>query len=350
MVSYAFSIAYAAIAVTALQYRQVEDDGTSAPDNETTVEEPECCWFVAMQVPQAQIGVMHNYWYETTATQTVATVVTDIYDCGDSTVTGEARTTYMPASEVYTDFGRFMISTTSPPTTILNDQLGIPSDMLFAGSYAATIVYQANTSTYSGITAPTPFNEWASIGVYTPATHSNFGTKSGQCGGPVTTRTVNVVQSGTWAYSTVTYSDPKGAYGWYSNNAIDTKYFTNPAGKLPTYAQVLDVSRTDGGNFAMPTEAVAMLTNNPVILSAYPWITKCGTLDAHGEPTVHVAVNQLTVMSQNIMTMQLKARHEIETSARFPSSIATATTLQTSGVPRPASTVISPAMQTASGN
>ncbi|KAF2209584.1 hypothetical protein CERZMDRAFT_100370 [Cercospora zeae-maydis SCOH1-5] len=342
---YTFSIACAALAVTAVQVRQIDDDGI-ASDNETMVDEPECCWFVAMQVPQAQIGVMHNYWYETTATQIVATVVTDIYDYGDSTVTGEPRTTYMPASEVYTDFGRFQISVNRPPTTILNDRLGIPSDMLVPGTYAATIVHQANTTTYAGITAPTPFNEWASIGVYTPTSNSIVGTQSGRCGGPVVTRTVNVAQSGTWAYSTVTYSDPQGAWGWYTNNAIDTKYFTDPAGELPTYAQILDVSRTVGGNFAMPTAAIAMLTENPVILSAYPWITKCGTLEAHGEPTVHVAVNQLTVMSQNIMTMQLKARQEFETSAKIPSSILMMTTLQTSVVPRPASTVTSPAMQT----
>lgn len=90
-------------------------------------------------------------WYESTATQTVATVVSDIYDYGDSTVTGETRTTHMPASKIYTDFGRYMMFTANPPTAILNDQLGIPRNMLPTGSYAATIVHQANTTTYHGM-------------------------------------------------------------------------------------------------------------------------------------------------------------------------------------------------------
>ncbi|PIA98470.1 hypothetical protein CB0940_06071 [Cercospora beticola] len=350
MIGLIYLIAYAALAVAALQHRQADGGDTNAGEKATIIDEPECCWFVAMQIPQAQIGVMHNFWYESTATQTVATVVSDIYDYGDSTVTGETRTTHMPASEIYTDFGRYMMFTANPPTAILNDQLGIPRDMLPTGSYAATIVHQANTTTYHGITAPTAFNEYASIGVWTPPTGSAFGTESGRCGGPITTRTVAIVQEGSWAASTVTYSNPQGKFGWYTNNAIDTKYFTDSPGELPTYAQVVGLSRTNGGNFAIPTEAVALLTKNPAVLSAYPWITKCGTLDAYGEPTVHIAVDQLTVMGQNIITMQLGARQEAPSPTTSSASLETTTMVsQISGSPVPASTAASPAMETASG-
>lgn len=148
----------------------------------------------------------------------------------------------------------------------------------------------------------------------------------------------------------MTYSNPQGKFGWYTNNAIDTKYFTDSPEELPTYVQVVGLSRTNGGNFAIPTEAVALLTDNPAVLSAYPWITKCGTLDAYGEPTVHVAVDQLTVMGENIITMQLGARQEAPSPATSPASLETTTIVsQMSGAPVPASTAASPAMETASG-
>lgn len=148
----------------------------------------------------------------------------------------------------------------------------------------------------------------------------------------------------------MTYSDPQGKFGWYTNNAVDTRYFTDSPEELPTYAQVVGLSRTNGGNFAIPTEAVALLTENPAVLSAYPWITKCGTLDAYGEPTVHIAVDQLTVMGQNIITMQLGARQEGPSPTTSSASLETTTMVsQISGAPVPASTAASPAMETASG-
>lgn len=60
MISLICFITYAALAVAALQYRQADGGGITAGEN-ATMDEPECCWFVAMQIPQAQIGVMHNF-------------------------------------------------------------------------------------------------------------------------------------------------------------------------------------------------------------------------------------------------------------------------------------------------
>ncbi|KAM3416304.1 hypothetical protein BST61_g7910 [Cercospora zeina] len=247
---------------------------------------PPCCYFAGWVVERV-IGVRGNFWYTETAVQTVATVVSTILDYGDREEVANVSTNYVPEDALYTRFGQYGIRTVVFGDEVLSvnselEALGIPSTLINGLDYAATVVYKADQSSAYGVAYPTPFLVWDSVQVLYDLSTSCPPAATG-----------NPAAYDIDAYREIDISrDVEGAY--LTDTAASATYFY--VQKLP-----VDAPQPSMGVYPLPSGAIDRFIS--IQTSAYPWITDCTPADTPGEPTVHIAVNQLTDTSRVTITM-----------------------------------------------
>ncbi|KAF2214047.1 hypothetical protein CERZMDRAFT_117161 [Cercospora zeae-maydis SCOH1-5] len=247
---------------------------------------PPCCYFAGWVVERV-IGVRGNFWYTESAVQTVATVVSTILDYGDREEVANVSTRYIPADALYTRFGEYGIRTMVFGNEVLSvnselEALGIPSTLINGLDYAATVVYRAEQSSAYGVEYPTPFLVWNSVQVLYDLTSS---CPPAATGNPAA---YDIEADGEIEIG----RDVEGAY--FTDLARSSTYF---------YVQTLplDAPQPTMGEYPLPSGAIDRFIS--IQTSAYPWITDCTPADTPGEPTVHIAVDQLTDTSRVTITM-----------------------------------------------
>ncbi|KAK5125646.1 hypothetical protein LTR85_011920 [Meristemomyces frigidus] len=115
-------------------------------------------------------------WWNTSADETVATVIHNIGRYNGSTRLLNTTTIYKPKNETFSDYGFYFQSQFAPedfaftspvsiPTTILDDNLVNPGD------YAGTSIVSGSVQTWNytdlRVTSPTPYDEWFNLGILT---------------------------------------------------------------------------------------------------------------------------------------------------------------------------------------
>ncbi|PPJ50269.1 hypothetical protein CBER1_04915 [Cercospora berteroae] len=243
-------------------------------------------------------AVRGNFWYTTSVQQTVATVISTVLDYGDREEVGNVSTNYVPADQLYTSFGVYRIRTVIFGDDVVTvnrelEALGVPSTLIQGRDYAATIVYQANASFDHGVAYPTPFAIWNDVQVlYLDQTTSCIPTATGR---PTISRLEGYGRIDIDRHEDGRYLSDRATKYYYTPSAYDSeRYF---------YVQTLplDGPQPSLGNYALPSGAIERYVS--IQSSAYPWITDCTPADTPGEPTVHIAVNQLTDTSRVTVRM-----------------------------------------------
>ena len=76
-----------------------------------------CCFIIGIDGNEGlSVGVSANWYYQTTATQTVATVVQTLYQYPDSTSLGDSTTQTADSDQIFSDYGLFVAQSANAPT------------------------------------------------------------------------------------------------------------------------------------------------------------------------------------------------------------------------------------------
>ena len=187
-------------------------------------------------------------------------------------------------------------------------------------------------------TSPTPFAIWNSV-LYTEwmPLYSNFPTsfptryEATDCGKWITSTFIKYTSAG-WVEAPQSVLLPYTGYIDTPGPRDDDLYWNSfpaqvsPGTDLPSFANALPTALpNDGVYLAIPTDAWKSMGSNSAILKQFPDITNCWTQPAIGEPTVHVAVAQLTGTSDHTITMS-KALYSTSTTTMSHASATTSAT------------------------